>query len=45
MRDQLIGRPGRADEITAATLWFCSPGAGFGHGAARPVDSGDVVAH
>jgi NAD(P)-dependent dehydrogenase (short-subunit alcohol dehydrogenase family) len=25
MRDQPIGRPGRADEIAAATLWLCSP--------------------
>jgi NAD(P)-dependent dehydrogenase (short-subunit alcohol dehydrogenase family) len=44
MRDQPIGRPGRADEITAATLWLCSPGASFVLGVALPVDGG-YVAH
>jgi NAD(P)-dependent dehydrogenase (short-subunit alcohol dehydrogenase family) len=44
MRDQPIGRPGRADEIAAATLWLCSPGASFIHGVALPVDGG-YVAH
>ena len=44
MRDQLIGRPGRADEITAATLWPCGPGAGSVHGVAPAVDGG-AVAH
>ena len=39
-----LGRPGRADEIAAATLWLCSPGAGFVHGVALPVDGG-FVAH
>ena len=40
MRDQPIGRPGRADEIAAATLWLCSPGASFVLGVALPVDGG-----
>ena len=44
MRDQPIGRPGRADEIAAATLWLCSPGASFVLGVALPVDGG-YVAH
>ncbi len=44
MRDQPIGRPGRTDEINAATLWLCSPGAGSVHGVALAVDGG-VVAH
>ena len=44
MRDQPIARPGRADEIAAATLWLCSPGAGFVLGVALPVDGG-FVAH
>jgi NAD(P)-dependent dehydrogenase (short-subunit alcohol dehydrogenase family) len=44
MRDQPIGRAGRADEIAAATLWLCSPGASFVHGVALPVDGG-FVAH
>jgi NAD(P)-dependent dehydrogenase (short-subunit alcohol dehydrogenase family) len=44
MRDQPIGRPGRPDEIAAASLWLCSPGASFVHGVALPVDGG-FVAH
>lgn len=40
MRDQPIGRMGRADEIAAAVLWLCSPGASFVIGAALPVDGG-----
>jgi NAD(P)-dependent dehydrogenase (short-subunit alcohol dehydrogenase family) len=44
MRNQPIDRPGRADEITAATLWPRSPGAGSVHGVALAVDGG-VVAH
>src|SRR3954454_15943566 len=27
MRDQPIGRPGRADEVAAAAVWLCSPAA------------------
>ena len=44
MRDQPIGRVGRADEIAAAALWLCSPGASFVLGVALPVDGG-FVAH
>jgi len=44
LRDQPIGRMGRADEIAAAVLWLCSPGASFVLGAALPVDGG-FVAH
>jgi NAD(P)-dependent dehydrogenase (short-subunit alcohol dehydrogenase family) len=40
MRNQPIGRMGRADEIAAAVLWLCSPGASFVIGAALPVDGG-----
>jgi NAD(P)-dependent dehydrogenase (short-subunit alcohol dehydrogenase family) len=40
MRDQPIGRVGRADEIAAAALWLCSPGASFVLGVALPVDGG-----
>jgi NAD(P)-dependent dehydrogenase (short-subunit alcohol dehydrogenase family) len=40
MRDQPIGRLGRADEIAAAVLWLCSPGASFVIGHALAVDGG-----
>jgi NAD(P)-dependent dehydrogenase (short-subunit alcohol dehydrogenase family) len=40
MRDQPIARLGRAEEIAAAVLWLCSPGASFVLGVALPVDGG-----
>ena len=40
LREQPIGRLGRSDEIAAAVLWLCSPGASFVLGAALPVDGG-----
>jgi NAD(P)-dependent dehydrogenase (short-subunit alcohol dehydrogenase family) len=38
--DQPINRLGRADEIAAAVLWLCSPGASFVVGVSLPVDGG-----
>jgi NAD(P)-dependent dehydrogenase (short-subunit alcohol dehydrogenase family) len=38
--NQPIGRLGRPDEIAAAVLWLCSPGAGFVVGVALPIDGG-----
>jgi NAD(P)-dependent dehydrogenase (short-subunit alcohol dehydrogenase family) len=40
MKEQSIGRLGHADEIAAAVLWLCSPGASFVIGVALPVDGG-----
>jgi NAD(P)-dependent dehydrogenase (short-subunit alcohol dehydrogenase family) len=38
--NQPIGRLGRGDEIAAAVLWLCSPGASLVLGVALPVDGG-----
>jgi len=40
MKEQPIGRLGRADKIAAAVLWLCSPGASLVAGVALPVDGG-----
>jgi len=40
MKQQLIGRLGRGDEIAAAVLWLCSPAACLVVGVALPVDGG-----
>jgi NAD(P)-dependent dehydrogenase (short-subunit alcohol dehydrogenase family) len=40
MKDQPIGRLGRPEEIAAAVLWLCSPGASFVIGHALAVDGG-----
>jgi NAD(P)-dependent dehydrogenase (short-subunit alcohol dehydrogenase family) len=44
VRNQPIGRLGTADEIAAAALWLCSPGASFVVGVALPVDGGYTAA-
>jgi NAD(P)-dependent dehydrogenase (short-subunit alcohol dehydrogenase family) len=44
LKDQPIGRPGRPEEVAAAVLWLCSPGASMVLGVALPVDGG-FVAH
>src|SRR5436853_1143457 len=40
MREQPIGRLGRSNEIAAAVLWLCSPGASFVIGVPLAVDGG-----
>ncbi|WP_336712216.1 glucose 1-dehydrogenase [Arthrobacter sp. USHLN218] len=40
LREQPIGRLGGADEVAAAAVWLCSPGASFIVGVALPVDGG-----
>jgi NAD(P)-dependent dehydrogenase (short-subunit alcohol dehydrogenase family) len=44
LRNQPIGRLGTADEIAAAVLWLCSPGASFVIGVALPADGGYTAA-
>jgi NAD(P)-dependent dehydrogenase (short-subunit alcohol dehydrogenase family) len=44
LKGQPIGRFGRSDEVAAAVLWLCSPGASLIVGVALPVDGG-FVAH
>lgn len=43
MKEQPIGRLGRPEEIAAAVLWLCSPGASFVIGHALAVDGGYTV--
>src|SRR2546427_5051787 len=43
MKEQPIGRLGRPEEIAAAVLWLCSPGASFVVGHALAVDGGYTV--
>jgi NAD(P)-dependent dehydrogenase (short-subunit alcohol dehydrogenase family) len=38
--NQPIARLGQADEIAAAVLWLCSPGASFVIGVPLPIDGG-----
>ncbi len=43
MRDVPIGRLGQPEEIAAAVLWLCSPGASFVIGHALAIDGGYTV--
>ena len=40
MKQQSIGRLGRAEEVAAAVLWLCSPAASFVIGIGLPIDGG-----
>jgi NAD(P)-dependent dehydrogenase (short-subunit alcohol dehydrogenase family) len=41
--NQPIARLGRGEEMAAAVLWLCSPGASFVVGVSLPVDGGDTA--
>lgn len=43
LKRQPIGRMGRPEEVAAAVLWLCSPGASMVLGVALPVDGGFVA--
>jgi len=43
LREQPIGRLGEPEEIAAAVLWLCSPGASFVIGHALAVDGGFTI--
>ncbi|MBK4738521.1 glucose 1-dehydrogenase [Noviherbaspirillum pedocola] len=43
MKDQPIGRLGRAEEVASAVLWLCSPGASFVIGHGLVVDGGYTI--
>jgi NAD(P)-dependent dehydrogenase (short-subunit alcohol dehydrogenase family) len=43
MRGGPIGRLGQPEEIAAAVLWLCSPGASFVIGHALAIDGGYTV--
>jgi NAD(P)-dependent dehydrogenase (short-subunit alcohol dehydrogenase family) len=43
LKDQPIGRLGRAEEIASAVLWLCSPGASFVIGHSLAVDGGYTI--
>jgi NAD(P)-dependent dehydrogenase (short-subunit alcohol dehydrogenase family) len=40
MKQQSIGRLGRVEEVAAAVVWLCSPGASFVIDVGLPVESG-----